>query len=115
MRKPEQKEIELIKTLLNKSGKQNLLSSLDTLQVESMKDGIMGSLLLFPENVNSQARTFGEEIITAAFDDNDGTLVSIALNVDKAGNLFELDMWKVDFSPLNELPTIAKIRFANPS
>ncbi|MBK6296439.1 MAG: hypothetical protein IPF55_21165 [Rhodoferax sp.] len=31
--------------------------------------------------------------------------MSIVVNVDKRGNLFELDFWKVDFSPLCQYPT----------
>jgi hypothetical protein len=37
------------------------------------------------------------------FKDIDGTPVSAALNVDQQGNLYELDIWKVDFSPTQVL------------
>jgi hypothetical protein len=38
-------------------------------------------------------------------------LVSVALNVDQRGELFELDLWKVDFSPLQRIAAIGKLRF----
>ena len=36
--------------------------------------------------------------------DDDGVLVSIELTVDERDELFELDFWKVDFSPLRRYP-----------
>jgi hypothetical protein len=37
-------------------------------------------------------------------------LVSVALNVDQRGELFELDLWKVDFSPLKRIAALAELR-----
>lgn len=59
-------------------------------------DGGMGSLAI---GENYENRQLGEEIAEFTFEDLDGTLISAALNVDKQGNLYELDIWKVDFSP----------------
>ena len=39
------------------------------------------------------------------FNDADGVPVSAALNLDQDHHLFELDVWKVDFSPLQRWPT----------
>ena len=46
---------------------------------------------------------FGGEVSRLQFRDKDGVLVSASLNVDQNGALFEVDIWKVDFSPVIEL------------
>ncbi|MET4390470.1 hypothetical protein ABIB73_006252 [Bradyrhizobium sp. F1.4.3] len=74
--------------------------------VEDMNDGGMGSLRF----VGSADRSFGKCIGEAEFDDADGVLVSLALNVDQRGELFELDLWKVDFSPLQRIATLDELR-----
>jgi len=38
------------------------------------------------------------------FLDVDGVTVIASLNIDKDGNLFELDIWKTDYSPLIKYP-----------
>ena len=38
------------------------------------------------------------------FTDEDGVKVIASLNVDSDGHLFELDIWKTDFSPLLRIP-----------
>jgi len=67
-----------------------------------MQDGNMGSLKFVTSE--SRHRRFGEKIAEAEFVDEDGVLVSATINVDDRGNLFELDLWKVDFSPLKRYP-----------
>lgn len=47
---------------------------------------------------------FGKEIGEGSFRDSDGVLASVTLNADQFGELVELDLWKVDFSPLNRYP-----------
>ena len=74
--------------------------------VEEMSDGGMGSLLF----AGSVDRRFGECIGEAEFNDADGVLVSVALNVDQRGELFELDLWKVDFSPLQRIAALGELR-----
>src|SRR2546421_11169790 len=74
--------------------------------VEDMNDGGMGSLLF----VGSADRRFGKCIGEAEFDDADGVLVSVALNIDQRGKLFELDLWKVDFSPLQRIAALDELR-----
>lgn len=69
--------------------------------VESLNDG-MGSLEFVSGNSN---RRFGGEIAVAEFNDADGVLVYATLLLDQHGDLFELEMWKVDFSPLQQWPT----------
>jgi len=41
----------------------------------------------------------------AEFQDADGVALSITINVDQHGSLFEMDVWKVDFTPLIRLPS----------
>jgi hypothetical protein len=66
-----------------------------------MADGGMGSLLLLPPRGD---RVVSAQVAKAEFDDADGIPVSATLNLDDAGALFELDIWKVDFSRLQRLP-----------
>ncbi|MDH2348702.1 hypothetical protein [Bradyrhizobium sp. SSUT77] len=74
--------------------------------VEEMKDGGMGSLLF----VGAADRRFGRCIGEAEFDDADGVLVSVALNLDQRDELFELDLWKVDFSALQGIAAVGDVR-----
>jgi len=73
-----------------------------------MNDGGMGSLLFVRESVGE--RRFGQELGEADFDDVDDVLVSVTLNLDQNGDLFELDVWKVDNSPLKRFPPLTDIR-----
>lgn len=64
----------------------------------------MGSLSLLPKGISEDDRLFGQQISEYMFKDEDRIDVIALLNVDKNGNLFELDMWKTDFSPLIKIP-----------
>jgi hypothetical protein len=86
------------------------IDSLDKLGVSEMSDGGMGSLMLFPRDMENTSRSFGQQLVLGEFTDSDGVPVSIALNADSAGNLYELDLWKVDFSSLLKWPDPADIR-----
>ncbi|WP_431201974.1 DUF6984 family protein [Bradyrhizobium betae] len=77
--------------------------------VEEMNDGGMGSLRF----VGTADRRFGRCIGEAEFDDADGVPVSVALNADQHGMLFELDVWKVDFSPLQRIAALSELRSPN--
>jgi hypothetical protein len=71
-------------------------------RVQDMPDGGMGSIRFVqgpPEE-----RVFSREIAEGLFHDADGVPVSVALNIDQFDDLFELDLWKVDFSPLTRYP-----------
>ena len=70
-----------------------------------MDDGGMGSIRFLPIGDKDDDRAFGGEISSCHFTDADGVIVSVALYVDASGLPFELDVWKVDFSPLLRLPT----------
>ncbi|MFP1131927.1 DUF6984 family protein [Asticcacaulis sp. W401b] len=78
--------------------------ALDDIWVEPMSDGGMGGLRLSLRLPQVPDRKFTNQISALSFSDADGTAVSAVLNVDQFGELFELDMWKVDFSPLQRWP-----------
>ena len=79
---------------------ETLENTLSESLVTEMADGGMGSIRF----VRPQLQSLGKAVVEAQYVDGDGVLVSIALNVDKNGQLFELDFWKVDFSPLRRYP-----------
>jgi hypothetical protein len=100
----------IVALLTSKSEPRDLIESLDGLSVTEMNDGGMGSLLLAPRGKQTAPRSFGKELVVAAANDYDGVPLSIALNLDNHGNLYELDVWKVDFSPLQKLPDPREIK-----
>lgn len=75
-------------------------------QCSDMKDGGMGSLHFMPRGqmVANDDREFDYEMRACHFMDEDGVLVCVALYADSVGLPFELDVWKVDFSPLIRMP-----------
>jgi len=94
-------EQELIRALLSKSSsKESFEDTLTGSLVTDMEDGGMGSIRF----IRPEPETMGKVLIEAQYKDSDGVPVSIALNLDKVGRLFELDFWKVDFSPLKRYP-----------
>jgi hypothetical protein len=104
-------ERDLLAALLQlKSGTAHLVPTLAHLHVRSMNDGGMGSLLLIPDSVRAANRMFGRQLLLAECADSDGTPVSIALNLDSGGHLYELDLWKVDFGPLLRWPQPGDIK-----
>lgn len=70
--------------------------------VHDMSDGGMGSIRF--ANSSADKPAFGREAAEADYIDHDGVVVKIALNLDRNGGLFEVDFWKVDFSPLLRYP-----------
>ncbi|MBB1627414.1 hypothetical protein A9974_19460 [Achromobacter sp. UMC71] len=78
-----------------------LLPQLNQANVEEMSDGGMGSLLFC--SLDSD-RSIGREVARKYFLDEDGIAVSVVLNIDNYGNLYELDVWKADFSELISFP-----------
>lgn len=79
-----------------------IIHSIQDALVEDMNDGGMGSIRFC--NAKGKRRAFGREIAEATFKDADGVVVSAAINVDRDGELFELDVWKTDNSPLIRYP-----------
>jgi hypothetical protein len=74
------------------------------LRARPIDDGKMGSLLLIPNGILIAERKFGQRVSEVRFLDVDGVSVLASLNLDDAGNLFELDIWKTDFNPLIDIP-----------
>jgi len=74
--------------------------SLPAIEVEEMDDGGMGSLLFKSGKLD---RFLGKELASETFVDTDGVEVIVTLSLDNYGELFELDVWKVDFSPVISL------------
>lgn len=97
-------ELSLLKYLLNKSSFIISYDLMSDLLVANMNDGEMGSLLLYPKSVCENDREYGGQIAECIFKDSDDVEVIATLNVDGNNELFELDIWKTDFSSLNRIP-----------
>jgi hypothetical protein len=82
-----------------------IATDLDALHVEPLSDGGMGSLSIGHRG----HRTLGSSIAKCHFFDSDGVLVLLALNADRDGEPLEVDVWKVDFSPLRTWPSNEQI------
>lgn len=75
-----------------------LTCELSKAKVQAMRDGGMGSVRF------TGTHRMGRELVAARAIDSDAVPVEISLNLDDMGRLFELDIWKVDFSPLLQYP-----------
>jgi len=75
-------------------------TGMDELLVREMDDGGMGSLYISSTESAPENRVFGRQASEYFFDDLDGVKVIASLYLDKEDRLFEIDMWKTDFSPL---------------
>lgn len=95
----QEREMAILKKLLGNRGG----DSLDKLRAVDLNDGDMGSIRF--QNRTNDKRHFGSELARAQYNDSDGILVSITLNADKDGHPFEMDFWRVDFSPLRTYPS----------
>ena len=105
MRKISLQEYRFLKTILEK--KELSCESFgisESLFVEDLDDGGMGSLIFCHTQSKDENRVLGNVIIEGDFTDSDNVLVNFTVNVDQNGKLFELDLWKVDFSPLLDFP-----------
>lgn len=104
MRLPNDQEYKLIKELIFLSEKDYLNSQLDNLKVIKLEDGKMGSLSLKPKGIKNKGNKQIEICSEKIFKDVDDVTVIASLYIDEKGNLYELDLWKVDYSPLISLP-----------
>lgn len=102
-RKPTPQEFKLIEPLINQAPVSINDSWKDLLEVEPLNDGEMGSLRLFPYGELQEDRLFGEQASDLIFKDQDGVEVIATLYLDQCGDLFEIDIWKTDFSPTQSL------------
>lgn len=103
-------EIALIKALLMTNSKlaQVIVPTLNTALVEDMDDGGMGSLR-FKSWAADSGRRLGRTVAEADFLDEDGVPVSVELNLDEHSQLFELDIWKFDYSPVSRWPDMGQV------
>jgi hypothetical protein len=83
-------------------------SWLEGLKVRAMDDGGMGSLQLFPERIRDVERRFGRVAAEHKFADVDGVEVIATLILDQHDVAFELDIWKIDFTPLVRIPDLVE-------
>lgn len=105
-RKATPQEEKLLEILVKKASINIPLNWKDKLLVRPMEDGQMGSLHLFPNGLTDENRLFGQQVSEHQFTDIDGVDVIASLYLDGANNLFELDMWKTNFSPLIKIPEL---------
>ncbi len=84
-----------------------ILRSLEDAAVEAMNDGGMGSLRFV--RLSSDKPRFKRQIREATFADSNGVSVSMTINLDQDDCLFELDIFKADFSPLKRFPALGDI------
>lgn len=98
-------ERSLIAALLSVSHQEKLEALTSEIQARELLDGRMGSIRFD----RAEPRRFGQELARAEYHDADGVLVSITVNLDDRGELFELDFWKVDFSPLKRYPKPSEV------
>jgi len=104
MRALKKEEQELISFMLkdNKEFEYFITHQLTHSKVEEMNDGNMGSLkFLSVKNIKSKMK---EEIARIDLHDIDGIPLSITLNINTDNELYELDIFKGDFSPLKKFP-----------
>ncbi|SEF10757.1 hypothetical protein SAMN04489740_4028 [Arthrobacter alpinus] len=95
-------EILLVNALLaNVSDGWRTLTPLEELNVRDMDDGGMGSLRFEPANTD---RHFGRQLVEGWYLDADEIPISVSINIDQFGELYELDSWKVDFAKRISLP-----------
>ena len=80
---------------------QFFIEQLDRARVTSMDDGGQGSLRF---HQSAQDRRFARQLLECQFRDLDGVLVSATVNLDQFEELFELDLFKGDLSPLLAYP-----------
>src|SRR5712692_5706944 len=90
-----EQELALIKKLLSRTAFANKTpAGLSRAKVRDMPDGGMGSIRFCQASPSSNERKFGKQIAEGAFKDADGVPVSVTLNLDQYGKLFELDLFK---------------------
>ncbi len=104
-------QVPLMRSLLAFAARREIA---EQLHIEPLADGGMGS---FRIGEASAGRRLGQTIAEVGFSDIDGVYVTAVLNVDAHDRLLEVDIWKVDFSPLLRWPSEHEIRplLSNPS
>ena len=93
-------ELELLKFMLSDKEHEHLLNGVSSLWVTELTDGNMGSIR-FVSLLNERQASCLEK---AEFRDVEGSNINVAINVDQTGKLYEIDIWKYDFTPVIEFP-----------
>ena len=101
-------EIDLIRALLVATGSEGekYLDDLAARLVTDLSDGGMRSIRFVRSN-----KPFKRSLKSAKYLDADGVLVLFDLYVDDANDLHEVDIWKVDFTPLQRYPSPDDLAF----
>ena len=96
-------ECSLLRYLMEKGGLERPDERwLAEVKVDGLDDGGMGSFVIV-EPVN---QGYDHVLSEVEFDDSDGIKVLASLYVDVNDRPCEVDLWKVDFSPLVTLPLL---------
>lgn len=77
----------------------------DALMAQELNDGGMASIRLLVPGEPERRRTKVRRIADRQFKDIDGIPVLVSLTVDQDRRIIDLDIWKVDFSPVRKFPT----------
>lgn len=104
LRKLNAKEEKLIDFLLKKCTLYADFEWKNKIMAIPMEDGGMGSLKLEYKSLDNAKRLFGCVGCEYSYKDLDGIDVIVSLNLDQNNYLYELDIWKTDFSKLLSLP-----------
>ena len=106
--KPEQ--YALLKFMLDQSERTDLVDKLGSAIVTDMADGGMGSLRF----IRSTPQRMGGVLCEAETSDSDNIPLVISINLDKEDHLFELDIWKVNYTSLQTYPSPSTLKFSQP-
>ena len=98
---PEERQL-LIGLSRGRSIENMVMSAVADAYVKDLRDGGLRSVRFVSQVKTS--RRFGCEALERTFIDEDGVPVSVSINLDQDGELFELDMSKADSSPLIRYP-----------
>jgi hypothetical protein len=107
-RKLRPEEIALVAKLLEFGHREELGATLTEAEVRAIPGEEIGSLVFAPSGPGE--RKFGDVLATAEAPDSDGTTIAFALNLDRSGALYELDIWKDDLSHVITLPDAGSLR-----
>jgi hypothetical protein len=100
------KELQLISYLISMT-KDRPEGLIIPITVYPMNDGGMGSIRFVK---NDDPYIYQRDLVQANYTDEDDVPVFISLNLNIDDKLFELDIFKGDFSPLKKYPTPQDLR-----
>lgn len=107
MRSITPEELAIIRRLLQLAGVSDAVCDhAEGALVLPMADGGMGSVQ-FASNKDRPRRT--RQVAHGVAADRDGVLLDMTVNLDQDGQLFELDIWRVDFAPIQRYPAPEEI------